>query len=92
MSVPRSRLGHAVGTPGALAALADAGARPETLLARHVAGDWGELDSSDRADNEASLVHGWRILSACSLSSSVKLWVTTDADRSSATLLLPSEY
>jgi len=35
---------------------------------------------------------GWRILSAYCLSNRTKIWVITEADRSSTTILLPEEY
>ncbi len=57
-----------------------------------MSGDWGELDHNDCLENEASVMHGWRILSAYTLSSGVKIWIITAGDRSATTLLLPSEY
>jgi hypothetical protein len=81
-----------VATPGALEALVEAGERPATLLKRHLTGDWGEVDEHDRRENERSLAEGCRLLSAYTLSTGAKLWIITEADRSSTTLLLPSEY
>ena len=78
-------------TPGALRALSEAGTDPLRLLARHVSGDWGELDAHDRRENERSLKNGWRIISSYPLGDG-KVWVITEADRSSTTILLPSEY
>ena len=62
------------------------------LLARHITGDWGELDAEDQRANEDALVTDARILSAYVLPSGVKLWIITEADRSATTLLLPDEY
>jgi hypothetical protein len=81
-----------VATPGALTALEEAGDNVGGLLKRHVTGDWGELDEEDRRENELSVVEGFRLLSSYSLSNGTKLWIITEADRSSTTLLLPSEY
>jgi hypothetical protein len=89
---PRFPLGQVVATPGALAALQEAGQPPADLLRRHVCGDWGEVDGEDQRENEFSVAHGFRLLSAYTLSNSTKLWIITEADRSSTTLLLPSEY
>jgi hypothetical protein len=86
------RPGRIVSTPGALAAMEQAGENPASFLERHLRGDWGELDLEDIKENEFSVEHGFRILSAYTLSSGCKLWVITEADRSSTTLLLPSEY
>ncbi len=43
-------------------------------------------------ENELSVKEGFRILSAYRTSQDVKLWVVTEADRSSTTVLLPGEY
>ncbi len=85
-------LGQVVATPGALRAMEEAGVSPASLLARHVNGDWGDLDEHDRMENEFSLKNGLRILSSYMLSNGVKVWIITEADRSSTCLLLPSEY
>jgi hypothetical protein len=62
------------------------------LLARHAAGDWGELDAEDQRANEDALMTGARILSAYVLPSGVRIWIITEADRSATTLLMPDEY
>ena len=88
----RFDLGTIVATPGALEALAVSGESPSTFLCRHVAGDWGDLDEEDRAENELSVQEGFRILSAYHLRDGTKIWIITEADRSSTTILLPEEY
>jgi hypothetical protein len=86
-------LGQVVATPGALSALGDEGISAHDLLRRHASGDWGELSEEDRQENELSVRHGFRILSAYTLpKTGVKLWIITEADRSATTLLLPDEY
>jgi hypothetical protein len=85
-------LGQVVATPGALAALLEAGQHPLEFLVRHVTGDWGELPAEDIQENEYSLAHGLRLFSAYKTSKDEKLWVITEWDRSVTTLLLPSEY
>ena len=92
MTIPRFPFGQIVATPGALEALEEAGERPTTFLKRHFIGDWGEVDEHDQRENERSLADGCRLLSAYTLSTGTKLWIITEADRSSTTLLLPSEY
>ncbi|MGC9395648.1 MAG: hypothetical protein ACP5J4_12420 [Anaerolineae bacterium] len=89
---PLFSLGQVVGTPGALNALEEAGQHPLALLARHVTGDWGELDDEDQAENDLSVEQGFRILSAYTLETGTRIWVITEADRSATTFLLPSEY
>jgi hypothetical protein len=88
----RFSLGQIVGTPGALAAMAEAGKNPAEFLRRHVIGDWGDVDEVDRQANEQSLLDDSRILSAYKLSTGERLLIITEADRSSTTVLLPSEY
>ena len=85
-------LGHIVATPGALAAMERANQSPAVFLERHAAGDWGELDPTDIAENEYSIEHGFRLLSSYATVAGEKLWIITEADRSATTLLLPEEY
>lgn len=61
-------------------------------LARHAAGDWGDLCGEDRAANDRAVAVGARILSAYHTPEGVKLWIITEADRSATTILLPEEY
>ena len=85
-------LGQLVATPGALAALEANGAGCAEFLERHVTGDWGDLCDEDKKSNEEAIEQGLRILSAYRLEDGTKLWVITEADRSSSCCLLPSEY
>jgi len=89
---PLFSLGRVVATPGALEALEAAQHDPIELLSRHISGDWGKLDEHDTEQNQLALEQGYRLLSAYVLVSGVKVWVITEADRSTTTLLLPSEY
>lgn len=90
-------LGRIVATPGALHALKDAGQSAGEFLARHVTGDWGDLDDEDKSLNNAALIDGSRLLSAYKTRKGERLWIITEAaneggHRPSSTLLLPSEY
>ena len=85
-------LGSIVATPGALKALEESGEAPYLFLGRHVTGDWGELSREDKAANTLALATGERIFSSYRTSKGAKLWVITEADRSSTCLLLPEEY
>jgi hypothetical protein len=89
---PAFEIGQIVATPGALAALKKAGQQPGEFLTRHVNRDWGDLDEEDRKENESSLEHGFRLLSAYKTNAGDRLWIITEADRSVTTLLLPEEY
>lgn len=85
-------LGQCVATPGALEALEAAGQSPFEFLGRHQRGDWGEVPTEDREENDLSLTEGFRLLSAYHTRAGTRLWVITEADRSSTTILLPEEY
>ncbi len=85
-------LGQIVMTPGTAAAFAATGERPFPFLARHQQGDWGEVSPEDAAENNFSVTHGFRILSAYALRDGTRIWILTEADRSATTILLPDEY
>jgi hypothetical protein len=90
---PLFELGWVGATPGALEAIQRRGIDVRFLLLRHVTGDWGDLDDEDKGANEASILAGTRILSAYGREDDAdRLWVITEADRSSTTILLPREY
>jgi hypothetical protein len=90
--LPRFPLGRIVATPGALRTLEQANQNPFEFLARHQAGDWGELCEEDKRENEFSVHNGFRILSSYRTRNGTKIWVITEADRSVTTLLRPPEY
>ena len=88
----RFSLGQTYITPGAEEALMIAGQTGIEYLRRHMCGDWSELSDEDARENELSLREGFRVLSAYRTAKGQKLWIITEADRSSTTILLPSEY
>jgi len=85
-------LGQVVATPGALEAMKESGESPTVFLDRHVGGDWGEVCQEDWRLNDEALSDGSRLLSLYTTKAGAKLWIITEADRSSTTILLPSEY
>lgn len=89
---PLFKLGRIVATPGALEALSKANTTAWQLISRHVVGDFGEVDAEDRQSNLQAIQDDSRILSAYTLSTGTKLWIITEADRSSSCVLLPEEY
>jgi histidine ammonia-lyase len=91
-SVTRFALGQTYMTPGAEEALMIAGQTGIEFLRRHMSNDWGELSDEDARENELSLKEGFRLLSAYRTAKGQKLWIITEADRSSTTILLPDEY
>src|ERR1041385_4406914 len=88
----RLPLGQIVATPGALEALDEAHQDPNEFLARHQSGDWGEVGAEDWQENELSVRKNFRVMSRYTLSTGKKIWISTEADRSATTLLLPDEY
>ena len=88
----RFNLGRIVATPGALRALKEAGNNPAFFLARHLNGDWGDLSREDWKRNDQALLDGTRLLSAYHLAGGTKIWIITEADRSSTCISLPAEY
>ena len=99
MSAPLFPLGQIVATPAALAASRHPMQFME-LLARHVCGDWGCVDTDDAESNRLAVNDGDRILSAypiepakpCAGFGENCLWIITEADRSVTTILLPEDY
>lgn len=95
--------GQVVSTPGAIEALNEAhGNRWRIavgqLVARHRCGDWGQVCKEDANANEQALRCGARIISCYHLPARIpgggseRIWIITEADRSSTTILLPEEY
>jgi hypothetical protein len=94
-------LGHVVMTPGAAALNVDFA----PFLARHAQGDWGDngsaalttsLDNFDRRQNDIAVKEGYRILSAYDVpignEETERIWIITEADRSTTVVLTPGEY
>jgi hypothetical protein len=92
ISKPLFPLGEVVATPGAIEALEKAKTSAWDLLRRHVAGDFGEVDQDDWQANLEAIKDDARILSAYTLTTGERIWVITEADRSSSCLLLPQDY
>ena len=89
---PLFSLGMVVATPGAIDAADAANDVLMRYVARHVVGEWGDLDVADKRANEQALKSGARLLSAYHLSDGTKIWIWTEADRSTTCVMLPSEY
>lgn len=93
--LPMFSIGNVVATPGALDLLDRHALNAATILRRHMWGDFGTVCAEDRAANLAAIGNGARILSAYEVGpdgKTEKVWVLTEGDRSTTTLLLPCEY
>ena len=84
-------LGSVVATPGALKFCDAHKIDTLLLLSRHIGGDWGDLDAQDIAANVHAVQHDLRIFTSYKFAQG-KVWVITEADRSSTCVLLPDEY
>jgi hypothetical protein len=84
-------LGQTLATPGAIVFLASHSLTPSSFISLHVRGDWGDLEEEDKTRNQEALTEGSRIFSAYNVGDG-KVWIITEADRSSTTVLLPEEY
>ncbi|MEQ1531685.1 MAG: hypothetical protein ABL925_20425 [Methylococcales bacterium] len=86
-------LGKIVATPAVIEAMRLNNIDMVSLLTKHASGDWGMVCAEDKRENELSVKNGWRILSSYPLNTTGdKVWVITEADRSSTCFLLPDEY
>lgn len=94
----RFRLGKLVSTTGALDALQRSGQSPNEFHQRHQRGDWGDVCANDAKLNDDATAHEGdeerhgRVLSAYKSKLGDRIWVITEADRSSTCTLLPEEY
>jgi hypothetical protein len=79
-------------TPGA-AEVFDSKIEIAILLRIYTAGDWGEIDDHDKNVNEQALLNRGRIMGAYDIGpDNTRVWIITDPDWHTTTLLLPSEY
>lgn len=68
-------------------------ASPLTYLNKHANGDWGDLGADDKRANDLAVKHGdSRIFSKYTLPDKEKIYIITEADRSSTTIMLTEEY
>jgi hypothetical protein len=72
--------------------LEEHGKMPGDYLALHQMGAWGQLCKEDEEMNERALKVGNRLMSVYEIAPKVTVWVITEADRSSTTILLPEDY
>jgi len=84
--------GQVVATPGAIELMNANQIQSLSLLARHLTGDWGVVPDEDAKANQEALKIEARIMSSYPLENGARIWIITEADRSSTTFLLPEEY
>jgi hypothetical protein len=91
-SGPRLELGKVTITDAATAALERTGTEGVLLLARHLHGNWGDLCEQDALQNELALLLGLRVLSCYAIADGIRIWIVTEADRKTTTIMLPDGY
>ena len=93
---PKFKLGRMVMTSGVADKVTESAAFSQFVSAcikRHWFGDWGDLDAHDKNENEVAAQKGnLRILSSYEEDGLPKIWIITEADRLSTTILFPDEY
>ena len=79
-------------TSGALNAFAATGEDPIKYIVRHMKLDPGALGADDQLQNLRAVREGRRVFSAYELRDGIRIWIITEADRSTTTILLAKEY
>lgn len=72
----------------------------DKCIRRHLSKDWGDLEDEDIEANFHALEHNQRVLSSYKLENlkdklnlpNDKIWIITEYDRQTSTILFPSEY
>ena len=64
-------------------------------LGKYINCDWGNSPECDKEMNDQAIINGSRIFASYEYinnSTSKKIWIITEADRSCTTILFPHEY
>ncbi len=88
----RFPLGELYITEGIVDLIERQGVDIAALIVRHLRGDWGDMDSHDRAHNDHALLTGDRLLSAYRVAETETVWIITESGRLETTVLVPDEY
>ena len=92
LTAVRFPLGRLLITTGAAEVIEEAGQSPQEFINRHARLERGESGEEDYRENLFSVDKRLRIFSVFKMANGVKIWVISESDRSTTTLLLPSEY
>ncbi len=88
-------IGQIVITQGANELLRQLSIEPESLIIRHMTGDWGDVCKEDAEQNNAyasPAIKGMILSSYQTGRAGEKIWVITDAGHEVTTILSPEEY
>lgn len=86
---PMLRLGKVRITTTAVAALETTKTEGVYLLHRHLQGDWGDITAQDVLQNKMALLLGMQVLSRYALAQGIEIWILTEADRTTTTIMTP---
>lgn len=78
-----------VATPAALRILTQE--QVLRLITSHLSGVWGDIDAKDAQANADALAYGGRLFSSYTVDGH-RIWVITEADRSSTCIMTPDDY
>lgn len=84
----RFSLGKVIINPSVESRVQDGSLNAELFLERHAQGDWGEVPPDRRRANDLGVTHRDLVFSRYVLDQSSRLYVITDAERSSTSLWL----
>lgn len=79
-------------SPGASQVFQMANENPHTYLNRHLTGDWGDLDDHDKSINRQALHQNLRLFSSYILKNKERIYIITESNRQTTTILTPDEY
>jgi hypothetical protein len=85
-------LGDILIMPQAKQHLKEVGVNSDSLLVRHAACDWGDIENFEKEDNEIALKEGGILLSSYKLPDGTYVMVTTSRERTATTVSLPTEW
>ena len=93
VNAPSFPLGQVIVTDGALALLDRAGLNANDVLNLHQGGAWRDFGGCEVLSDELVIGLGLRLYSAYQLrATEEKLWVITDPEQGTTTLLVPKEF
>ena len=84
--------GHVVRTARARCAMLRRGVSECGLLERHKRGDFGDVGPAQCLDNRRAIASGGRVFSAYRIGAETILWIVTDIDRRSTSVMTPCEH
>ena len=79
-------------TMRAMRFLTQHGIDPVSIINRHRSGDWGSMHDEDRDENLRAVAEGDARVFSSYVVHGERLYVITEADRSSTTILFTDEY